>query len=151
VEHFGFVSLAGVEKLAASLGVVLLDGGEVAPRVEKLLGGENAEEGGFHRSFHADLLFLSFDLSELRFLGKNVSATSEFSGGDHGLLDKETLFATGKRTAPDFIAGVADRWIRVEAGLLLARLGGANFGFGLAERGIRFGGKFLSLVESEKG
>jgi hypothetical protein len=39
VEDFGFVGLAGVRKLALGLGEVLLDFGEVAADVEKLLGG----------------------------------------------------------------------------------------------------------------
>jgi hypothetical protein len=150
VEDFGFVSLAGVGKLALGLGDVLLDSGEVAADVEKFLGGEDAEESGFDGSFDADFLLLGFDFGELRFFGENVAAAREFSGGDNGLLDEEALLASADGAAANFIAGVADGGVGIEAGLLLAGFGGADFGFGLAESGIGFGGQALGFFEGEE-
>src|SRR5258708_6100738 len=150
VEDFGFVCLAGVRKLTLSFGEVLLDFGEVAADVEKFLGGEDAEEGGFDGGFDADFLLLGFDFGELRFLGEDVAAAGELSGGDDGLLDEEALLAAADRATANFIAGVGDGGIGVEAGLSLGGFGGADFGFGLAEGGIGFAGQALGFFENEE-
>jgi len=66
------------------------------------------------------------------------------------LLDEEALLAAADGATANFIAGVGDGGIGVEAGLLLAGFGGADFGFGLAEGGIGFGGQALGFFESEE-
>ncbi len=67
------------------------------------------------------------------------------------MLDEEALLAAADGAAANFVAGVADGGIGVETGLLLARFGGADFGFGLSQGGIGFGGKGLGFFEGEEG
>ena len=123
---------------------------EIAARFQELLGGENAIESNFHRSFHAGFLFFSFDFGDARFLFEDTATLGEFARGDDGLFDKEPLFAAVDGTAADFVAGVADRGIGIEACLLRAGFGGANFGFGLAKSGIGGGGETFRVVEGEE-
>ena len=95
-------------------------------------------------------MFLGFDFGELHFFGEYVAAARELSPGDYGLLDEEALLAAAAGAAPNFVAGVGDGGIGVEAGLLPTGLGGADFGFGLAEGGIGFGGQALGFFEGEE-
>ena len=52
-EYLGFVSLPAVQELALGFGKLLLDIGEVAARIEKLLSGEDPHVGGFNCRFDA--------------------------------------------------------------------------------------------------
>jgi hypothetical protein len=67
------------------------------------------------------------------------------------LLDEEALLAAAYGAATNFVAGVADGGIGVETGLLLAGFGGADFGFGLSQGGIGFGGEALGFFQGEEG
>ena len=103
-----------------------------------------------HGGFDADALFVGFDGGELRLLAEDFAAQAEFAGGDDRLLDEEALFAAADRAAANFVAGVADGGIGIEAGLLLAGFGGADLGFGLAEGGIVLARDGLDLVERDE-
>ena len=95
-------------------------------------------------------MFFSCDFSDARFLFENAATLGEFSRGDDGLLDEESLFAAVDGTAADFVAGVADGGVRIKAGLLRVGFGGANFCFGLAKSGIGGGGETCRVVEGEE-
>src|SRR6185295_11557362 len=143
VEDFGLVGLAGVEQAAFGVGAVLRDFVEVAAGVEKFLRGKDTNEGHFHGAFDTDALLFGFDGGELCFVAENVFREAEFARGDDGLLDEEALFAAADRAAADFVTRVANGGIGVEAGLLAAGVGGADFGFGLVESGIVFAREML--------
>ena len=128
VEQFGFVGLTGVEEAALRVYIILRNFCEVAARVEHFLRRKDADERHLHGGLDADALLVGFDGGELRLLAEDLAAEAKFASGDDGLLDEETLLAAADGASADFIASVADGGIRVEAGLLLACFGGADFG-----------------------
>ena len=100
----------------------------LAARIEQFLRCEDANVSGLYRAFNAQLLLLGFELGKAGLLCKNTAGFSEFSAGDDGLLQEETLLAAVDGAAADFIPYVADGRIGIKAGLLSARLRGADFG-----------------------
>ena len=131
VEHFGFIRLTGVQEAPLCFGVVLRDLRQIAAGVEHFLGGEYAQERHFHCTFDTYALLARFDGGEFRFLAEDVPAQAEFSGGYDRLLYEKSFFTPADRAAANFVAGVANGGIRVEAGLLLAGFGGADLCFRL--------------------
>ncbi len=150
LEDFGFIGLAGVEKTALRFGCVAGDVREIAARVKQLLRRENAKEGHFHGAGDADALLFGFYDGELRLLAEDFLTQAQLAAGHDGLLHEKTLLATADGAAANFIGGVANGWIGVEAGLLAARIRGADFGIRLAKRGIGLLRDFLDLLEGNQ-
>src|SRR5437016_1316901 len=150
VEYLGFVRLAGIHQSPLCLCGILCDHGHVASGIEQFLSGQHAQERHLHGTLYAHFLFFRFDLREFHFVSENPPAQAEFSARDYGLFHKEALLPAAHGAPTDFIARVSHRWIRIKARLLLARLGGANLRLRLPQRGIRFAGDLLHLLERDQ-
>src|SRR6201999_2371236 len=108
------------------VGIILGNFCEIASRIEHFLSREHTDERHLYRGFDTDALFVGFDRGELRLLAEDLAAEAKFSAGDYRLLDEKAFFAAADRATANFVACVADGWIGIHAGLLLACFCGAD-------------------------
>src|SRR5262249_4028406 len=79
-----------------------------------------------------------------------LTRARKFAAGHNGLFNEKSLLAAARFSAADFVTGVTDGGIRIEAFLLSARPRCPDTGIGLAERRIVLQSRFERAIQRKK-